>query len=171
MITDPKLEGYRLPECIYDENLSAQSSLAITNLDGDHDYEYVIEIRGAITITSAPTLTTTLSAAWQGVINTWNDQNTSTLFDGDASGQPKLGEGFKGSGNVNQVDIEVTLKASKGLERTLRSDCSIRNADGMVHAIANSHHATDTTTNITNFTIVFGGSFTGNVTIYRVLKK
>lgn len=171
MITDPKPEGYKLPECIYDEDLSAQSSLAITNLDGDHDYKYLIEIEGAIPITAGPTITTNLNAAWQGDGFYFKDDAGFFIIDGDISGQPKLGDGFIAGGAVNQVSIQAELLAVKGIERKFRSDCSLRNATYKARTFLSAHHTTDTTTNVTSITLNFGGNFTGNVTIYRVLKK
>lgn len=171
-LTDTKPQGYKIPECIYDEQLTAQSSVVISGLDGNSDEEYKIEIEGAIAVTASPTFTSNLSNGWEGVGLVWNDApGGPTVVDGDSTGVPKIGEGLLGSGNTNQISIETVIKCGYGRERKIRSDCSFRNAGGLGRALMNAHHTTDTTTNLTTFTITFGGSLTGMMKVYRLLPK
>lgn len=170
MITDPKPEGYKLPECIYDEDLSSQSSVTIDNLNGDRDYTYLIEIEGSAAITANPTLESNLGDSWSGDGFYYKDDAGYFVVDGDESGKAKLGEGFVGGGATNHISIEAELKVKTGLYRKLRSDCSLRNSSYKARAFLSAIY-NGTSINLTSMTLNFGGSFTGNVTIYRVLKK
>lgn len=170
-LTDTKPQGYKIPEIMYDEDLTAQSSVVISNLDGNSDEEYEIEIEGAISLTNSPSIETNLSANWAGVSLIANAGSSATIGSGAESGHPKLGDGFYGGGNTNNVSINVSLTVAKGRYRKFRSDCVVWNASYHGRSFTSGTHTTDTTTNVTTMTINFGGNFTGNVKVYRALPK
>ena len=109
MITDPPHLGYENKECIYDEDLTSQSSVTISDLDGDADRGYTIVIDGICALTSDPYLTSSLTDSWVGLILVWRTSNNPISFDGVTSGRPKFGAGYNGDGSNHQLYIEADL--------------------------------------------------------------
>lgn len=171
MITDPSHLGYENKECLYDEDLSAQTSVTISDLDGNADEEYVIEVHGAAALTSDPYLTSTLSNSWVGSSLIWRTSTNPDDGDGVSGGRPLLGGGNNPDGSSHKIRMTARLTAKAGLNRWMLIHYMARYTGYIGGCINYVMHDTDTTTNIVSLTLNFGGSFTGNVKLYRVLSK
>lgn len=172
MITDPPHLGYENKECIYDEELTSQSSVTISDLDGDADRGYTIVIDGICALTSDPYLTSSCTDSWVGQVITWRTSNTTPLSgDGVSSGRPKLGAGFLADGSNHQLYIEADLIVRAGRRKWFKSFCQFRYPGFAGGSINSVHHDSDATTPLSWMTLNFGGNFTGNVKVYRVLPK
>ena len=171
MITDPKPEGYRIPELIYDEDHTAETAVTIANLDGNSSEKYEIVIDGSCALTGDPYLTSSLGNTWVGALDKVRTSENPTYDDGVSSGRPKLGTGYVAGGATHYLYIETTLITRSGKRRWCISKSRHREPGYIGKSDITCEHDSDTTTNITSVVLNFPGGFTGNVKVYRVLPK
>ena len=170
MITDPSHLGYENKELIYDESRIAQTSTTIEDLDGDADREYIIVIDGVTALTADPYLTSSLANEWVGSSLIWRTSTNPDDGDGVSSGRPLIGGANLADGSQHYQHITARLVARKGMSRWLQI-FSMTRYSGFIGGIVNYCYHANTTTNIVSLTLNHGGSFTGNVKVYRVLPK
>ena len=106
-----------------------------------------------------------------GQVLVWRTSNNPVSLDGVTSGRPKFGAGYIGDGSNHQLYIEADLIVRAGRRKWLKSFCQFRYSGFAGGSINSVHHDSDATTPLSWMTLNFGGNFTGNVKVYRVLPK